>query len=183
MARDELPTHVIEAARTGDAAAFRRVVERYQAGVFKLALRMTHSHTEAADLTQDAFLRIYRFFEKYDPSKPLAPWLYRVATNVVLNHIRARRSMASLDAQEAEPPAQVASAADATALGETQELVRQAVDRLTPNLRAAVTLYYLKELSLRDMAEALDVPESTAKVWLFRGRKALKDMLEEKLEP
>ena len=58
------------------------------------------------------------------------------------------------------------------------QLVRDAVSELGPNLRAAVTLYYLRELSLREMAEALLVPEATAKVWLFRGRQALKKKLE-----
>ena len=183
MAHAELPAHVIESARSGDHAAFRQVVERYQAGVFRLALRMTGHETEAADLAQDVFLRIYRFFDRYDPAQPLAPWLYKVATNVVLNHIKARRtSRISLDAMASEPAAAAPDAHDAAAEQETHRLVRAAVAQLSPNHRAAVTLFYLNELSLREMAQALSTSESTAKVWLFRGRHALKQILE-KVQP
>lgn len=183
MARDELPTPIIESAQRGDHAAFRQVVERYQAGVFKLAFKMTSNYTEAADLTQEAFLRIYRFFHKFDASRPLTPWLYRVATNVVLNHVKAKRPAAvSLDSETSVARDEMAaSGPDASAVAvqhETGRLVRDTVAELRPNLRAAVTLYYLRELSLREVAEALSVPEATAKVWLFRGRQALKDKLE-----
>ena len=89
MAPDELPAHVIESAQAGDHAAFRQVVERYQAGVFRLALKMTGNETEATDLTQEVFLRVFRFFGRFDRQRPLTPWLYRLATNVVLNHIKA----------------------------------------------------------------------------------------------
>ena len=183
MARDELPAPVIQRAHRGDHAAFRRVVERYQAGVFKLALKMTANHTEAADLTQEAFLRIYRFFHKFDPGRPLTPWVYKVATNVVLNHVKARRpASVSLDSEtsivrdEMAAPGPEASAV--AVQHETGKLVRDTVSELRPNLRAAVTLYYLRELSLREVADALSVPEATAKVWLFRGRQALKKKLE-----
>ena len=183
MARDELPLPVILRAQRGDQSAFRQVVERYQAGVFKLALKMTSNHTEAADLTQEAFLRVYRFFHKFDPSRPLAPWLYRLATNLVLNHVKARRpASVSLDSETSVARGDLAApgpdASDAVVLHETAERVRDAVGELRPNLRAAVTLYYLRELSLKEVAEALSVPEATAKVWLFRGRQALKEKLE-----
>ena len=182
MANEELPTDVIERARRGDHAAFRRVVERYQAGVFKLAFKMTSDRAEAADLTQEAFLRIFRFFHKFDPRYPLSPWLYKVATNVVLNRLKARRPPpVSLDAAgqdgPAEPAASAPPALDTLAQKELHQVVREAVTELKPNHRAAVTLFYLEELSIREVADALDVPQATAKVWLFRGRQALKDKL------
>jgi len=183
VAQQELPAHVIARARQGDHQAFRQVVERYQAGVFKLAYHMTGSHAEATDLTQETFLRVHRFFGSYDPKRPLTPWLYRVATNVVLSHAKpGRPAPASLDAAAAAgdsgPAADGPGPPDAAAQREAHAQVRAAVASLRPNWRAAVTLYYLDDLSLRDVAEALCVPQSTAKVWLFRARRALRDALE-----
>ena len=183
MAHHELPADVIQRARDGDHAAFRQVVERYQAGVFRLAYKMTSDRAKAADLAQDTFMRVYRFFNKFDARRPLTPWIYKVATNVVLNHVNARRpEPVSLDAiagrKDREPRARSPQASDVLAQQEARHGVRAAVAELKPHLRAAVALYYLGELSLREMADALAVPESTAKVWLFRGRQALREKLE-----
>ena len=144
---------------------------------------MTSDRAKAADLAQDTFMRVYRFFNKFDARRPLTPWIYKVATNVVLNHVNARRpEPVSLNAvashEDREPRARSPQAPDALAQRELAQFVRAAVAELRPNLRAAVALYYLDELSLREVADALAVPESTAKVWLFRGRHALRDKLE-----
>lgn len=183
MAHRDLSTDVIRRARRGDHAAFRQVVERYQAGVFRLAYKMTSDHAKAADLAQETFLRVYRFFGKFDVRRPLTPWIYKVATNVVLNHVKTKRpEPVSLDAiaghEDREPRSRSPQASDMLAQQEARHLVREAVAELKPHLRATVALYYLDELSLREAADALAVPEATAKVWLFRGRRALKKTLE-----
>ena len=76
---------VFERARRGDERAFETVVDAYGAMVLNLAWRMVRDRTEAEDLAQEVFLRLHRAFHRYDPDRPFAPWLRRVATNLLIN--------------------------------------------------------------------------------------------------
>jgi RNA polymerase sigma-70 factor (ECF subfamily) len=149
------------------------LVERFAPPVYRLALRMTGDPAEAEDVVQETFLLAERGLPRFDVERPVAPWLFKVATNACLTRCRARRRRRNhergpkLRVEETRRPEAVVDAAEA------REAVAAAVLELAPIYRAVVTLFYLKELSLEEVAATLGIPAGTAKVRLFRARALL----------
>src|SRR5579884_340578 len=82
---------LVAKARTGDAEAFRALVDRHSRGLFRLAFRMTGNETDAEDVVQDSFLRAYRQLNKFDERAAFSTWLYRIAVNCALDLVRSRK--------------------------------------------------------------------------------------------
>ena len=171
-------------AASGDQAAFAEIVRLHQQAVYNVAYRMLGNTHDAEDAAQDAFIRAYQFFDRFDPDRPLAPWLKRIALNVCLNRLSANRPASSLD--DILPPLK-----DHHPGPETQTVIRQQQDRiraeilhLPPRYRAMIELRHFQELSYQEIASALKCPLSDVKSDLFRARKLLADRLKDlKHEP
>ncbi len=172
--------HLPVGART---PAIEDLVERYAPAVYRLALRMTGDPHEAQDVVQETFVHAWRGLSRYDPERPLAPWLFRVATNACLTRCRSRRRRrarehAAGDLEPLERPGRGPGPEARVDAREAEAAVSAAVLDLPPIYRAVVTLFYLRELSLEDVARVLGIPEGTAKVRLFRARALLSARLE-----
>lgn len=165
----EIPRDVLVRARIGDREAFRTVVESVQKLAFNIAWRLTFNAVDAEDATQEIFLRLYRNFSQFDPSLPFLPWFRRLATNCVLNWKEKQRPTVELS----EVPVRDARPADPS--GRLQKAIKQ----LPPEYQACITLKYLEDLGVDEIAETLRVPSGTVKTWLFRAR----GLLVEKLKP
>lgn len=153
----------------GDREAFRAVLEAVQKLAFNIAWRITWNTTDAEDATQEIFLRLFRNFPQYDSAQPFLPWFRRLATNCALNWMEKKRPASAL------PEIAVR---DGTPLDSSSRL-HQAIRELPPEYQACVTLKYLEELGVAEIAETLQVPVGTVKTWLFRAR----EMLVTKLKP
>ncbi len=163
----------------GDADAFSILVERYGGRVYNIALRITSDADAASDCAQETFIRAYRALHQYDPSLPLAPWLFRIATNASLNHVQrwhAHESPVDELPEKAEPD----EAGPELSAIRTEELneVLAAMAELAPHYRAALTLRHIQQLSYQEVADALGIPLGTVKTHLHRARTALKARLE-----
>ncbi len=165
----EIPRDILLRARLGDRAAFRAVVESAQRLVYNIAWRITWNAGDAEDVTQEVFLRLFRNFAQYDPAQPFLPWFRRLATNCALNWKEKRRPTVEL------PELAVRDAGPADRSGHLQKAIRE----LPPEYQACVTLKYLEDLGVAEIAETLQVPVGTVKTWLFRAR----DLLVQKLKP
>jgi RNA polymerase sigma-70 factor, ECF subfamily len=184
MTESSPTTGTIADALDGDADAWRALVESTGGFLLGLARRMIRDSVEAEDVVQGIYMRIQRHLGRYDPSRPFKPWLRRLAVNHVLNHMRSRRKMVSLEARAQatgeEPVDSRIPAPPANALaGEKRDAVRAAIAGLPEDYRVIVTLRYLGERSVREVADLLDLPEGTAKIRLYRARALLKDVLED----
>ena len=187
MAVQEPDINDVRAAARGDHGAFERIVLLYQTYVYNLAYRMTFDKEEAADATQEIFLRIFRKLRQFDTSRAFSPWLYKVASSVCLNRVRAdkrrREHFESLPAMEGEPgdsrPAPDPSPVEQSTTRETAELVNRGIEELRPDYRIVVAMRYIEQLSYEEIAESLDLPVGTVKNRLFRAREVLKTALEE----
>ena len=165
----EIPQDILLRARLGDRAAFRAVVEAAQRLAYNIAWRITWNAGDAEDVTQEIFLRLFRNFAQYDPAQPFLPWFRRLATNCALNWKEKRRptvELPELAAREAGP-------------ADRSERLQKAIRELPSEYQACVTLKYLEDLGVAEIAETLQVPVGTVKTWLFRAR----DMLVQKLKP
>jgi len=184
--RPDVPHEVVLAARQGDERAFERIVELHQKSVFGIAWRMTHDVGRAEDLTQETFLRAWRKLHTFDVSKPLRPWLLRLATNVCINKLRKKRApVVALgedeDASAPEPQAREPEAIDMAEQHETRAILEAAIGRLPDDYRLVVTLRHVEEMAYDEIADTLGWPLGTVKVRLHRARERLRQMLESTL--
>jgi RNA polymerase sigma factor (sigma-70 family) len=170
----------VQRCLAGDAEAFSTLVERYGGRVYNIALRITNDPDAAADCAQEAFIRAYRALHQYDPSLPLGPWLYRIATNASLNHVQRWHAHEtpvgdsefpeSLEPDDAGPESSVLRR-------EQLDEVLAAMAELPAHYRAALTLRHFQQLSYQEVADSLGIPLGTVKTHLHRARAALKARL------
>lgn len=183
MPEDAEPTDAVLVARTleGEAEAFTLLVERYRAVVLRVARRIVRAPQEADDVVQETFMRAYDALRSYDPSRPLGPWLYRIATNLSLNRLKRRRPTTSLDGEGQQLPLVDGTTGPELRVleAETRSRVRREVAALPEHYRRAVELRHVHGMSYEEIAETLDVPLGTVKGWLFRARKRLRQRLED----
>lgn len=174
-----LDEDLARAAQQGDQEAFAELVRRYEKQIFSMAYRLAGDYDEAADLAQEAFLRIYRMLDRYDPQKKFFSWMYRVAQNSCLNALskrpanvipveRAEEYMA--DTPAGEPEQNYLNR-------ELREHIDEAIAQLPDNYRDVVYLRYIEDLSYQQIAESLNLPVSTVETRLFRGKKQLQKNL------
>lgn len=167
---------LLRLAKRGDADAFGQLIAPYQQAVFNIAYRLTSNRQEARDVTQEALVRTYQALDRFDLQRPFAPWLYRITTNTALNWIKKRRLEIELD--EKAPLTDPTPAPEAQVIaGEASARLRAAIAALPLNYRAAIELRHFQGLSYREMSEALGVPLSDVKSWLFRARRRLRRAL------
>lgn len=164
----------------GDLEALGELYNRYRTQVFRTALAITGNRETAEDILQEVFLKLHRYAARIDTARSLAPWLYRVTANLCYTTLsRQNRWLAALeDAIEnvVAPPART-SPERQLEQGELQTVVQQAIDLLRPNQKIVIVLYYLADLSLKEIAYILEVPEGTVKSRLHYGRENLRKRL------
>ncbi len=164
----------------GDLAALGELYNRYHLQVFRTALAITSNRETAEDILQEVFLKLHRYAARIDPTVSLAPWLYRVTANLCYTYVsRQSRWLAALEdvIENVVAPAVHACPERHFERGEVQNVVRQAIDLLNPNQKIVIVLHYLSDLSLKEIAYILDVPEGTVKSRLYYGRENLKERL------
>ncbi len=182
-----LDEDLARAAQQGDDDAFAELVHRYERQIFSMAYRLAGDYDEAADLAQEAFLRIYRMLDRYDPQKKFFSWMYRVAQNSCLNTLNKRphnvipvENAEEYLAPEGSDAAQTASTAEPEQNYLNRELrqnIDEAIAQLRDNYREVVYLRYIEDLSYQQIAEICGLPVSTIETRLFRGRKQLQKNL------
>jgi RNA polymerase sigma-70 factor, ECF subfamily len=190
-ARDE--AELVTELQAGSDAAFDWLVTYYHAGVYNLAYAMLSDASDAADVTQEVFLRAFKGIHGFRRGSSLKTWLYRISVRQALNHRRwcwrHRRERISLDADEQGKSASLElQDAEATpfeqyAAQETQAAVRRALEQIPAAFRSAVILRDLEGLSYEEVGEVLDVSVGTVKSRILRGRRLLKEILDPAMRP
>ncbi len=176
----------------GDAAAWQEIVQQYHRRIYNICYRFSGSPDDAADLTQEVFIKMYRTLSTFDTTRAsFMTWVTTVTRNLLVDHFRKGkydRVTDSLDAtagnqddgltlaekledRSAGPEARVRSQ-------EAQKLVHDALGKLSPELREAVILRDLQDMDYKDIAIVLKVPEGTVKSRINRGRTELARLLQ-----
>ena len=163
----------------GSLEALGQIYDRHQRLVYRTALVITGDTDAAADLLQDVFLRLHRFADHIDPSRPLEPWLYRMTTN--LSYTWVKRSQRWLPSLEEVAEWLIGVRRSSTNLlsepDDEWQQVQKAVSSLPISQRIVVVLYYVNDLSLQEIADILNVPVGTVKSRLHYGREVMKKKL------
>jgi len=167
---------LLERYARGDSSAARALTGRLTPRVMAQAYRMTRDREEAADITQEAMLRLWRIAPKWEPGRAqVSTWLYRVVANLGTDRLRRRRGVALDEAPEVVDPAPSAEAR----LGHEQRMtaLREALDGLPERQRQAVVLRHLEGLSNPEIAAVMDIGVEAVESLTARGRRALKEAL------
>lgn len=177
--RDPSDDELVALARDGDMFAFERLVRRHQSRVLRIAIRYLGDVSQAADVTQNTFLQLYRSLPRYVGRGRFTAYLGAIAINQcrLLSRSMPKHTY-SLDTAIAPDALTVRPATDCSELG---QLLQQAMGSLSDKLRAVVVLRCVEGLELAEIAEALDVPLGTVKSRLFAGMAQLRSSLAEHL--
>ena len=151
--------------------ALERLLDLYENKVFRMAVMMLKDAGRAEEVTQDIFLKLWQALPGYDGRASPSTWLYTIARNTCLSAVRAEsyRRTTTLD-DSPEPAASPPSSSDMS--------LARCVSRLPQAQREVITLFYLEEKNVKEVARLLDLPEGTVKSHLHRARRALSEMME-----
>lgn len=166
---------IIQRVLEGETEAFAGLLEHYEAKIYGLVVRLVGVEAEAEEVTQDAFVQAYTHLADFRAEADFSSWLYRIAYNTALMHLRRRRvATVPMDERLID---NVTDEMAAGALSETTEMriamIEEALKRLSPEDRTAVTLFYFEERSTRDIAFVLGTTVSNVTTRLHRARKRL----------
>jgi RNA polymerase sigma-70 factor, ECF subfamily len=182
--RLDADTQLVERCMNGEDTAWEDLVKAHTRRVYSICYRFTGSDTEAQDLTQEVFLRIFRNLKSFRAGEgSFQVWLGRLTRNLLIDHYRRTRADRSTDSIEEQLPmleekTAMSSRTDGMLAGrEASELLQKALEKLSPELRETVILRDLEELEYREIAQVLAVPEGTVKSRLNRGRAELARVL------
>jgi RNA polymerase sigma-70 factor (ECF subfamily) len=180
---------LMERIGAGDHEAFRRLVERHQNAVIGTVAKMLGNPSEAEDIAQQVFLRIWKNAKRYRPDAKFTTYLFTITRNLVFNETRRRSRKREVSAEEREESAHQTIEAnpdrqpDAELLqAELQNAVDAAIAALPESQRMAVVLRRYEQLSYDEIAAVLDLSVSAVKSLLFRARTALRESLSGYLE-
>jgi RNA polymerase sigma-70 factor (ECF subfamily) len=187
-------TLLIEQVRNGDTAALGQLLELHQNRLFSIALRMVSNRDDAAEVTQDAMLKIIQHIDTFRSEAQITTWMTRIVMNQAITRLRRRklRDHASLDStRTTHPDSDQASSLrkvleDHRELGpehrvQESEMIEQllkAIDRLDTDFRAVLVLRDLEEMDYQQIAETLELKVGTVKSRLFRARLALRQEMQ-----
>lgn len=175
---------IIEQVKQGDDNAFGLLVERYQAKVYNLALRMTANPDDACDISQEVFLRAWRSLNAFQFESSFSTWLFRLAHNLCIDFLRSRKRKAAVSmtyADDEEEGAELAvpdpapTPEQALLASEDRKLIARAMDALPADQREILTMRAINDMSYGQIAQILHIQEGTVKSRLSRARASLRN--------
>ena len=181
---------LVRRAVDGDYDAFEKLVERYQDRAYRLAFSLVKDESVAQDVIQEAFLNTYRKLHTYSGDARFGSWIYRVVVNAALMRIRKEDRRVEIGIEDvgpsvteeegafAEPPSWRIQADEAAENMELREQILAAIDELKPKYQAAFLLREVEGLSIKEIADVLDLSEGAVKTRLHRARLHLQATLE-----
>jgi RNA polymerase sigma-70 factor, ECF subfamily len=191
MGAAEQDVELVRLAQAGDARAFEALVVKYQRRIARHVARYVRSAGDVEDVVQDTFIRAYRGLASFRGDSAFYSWLYRIATNAALNHLKRAPSEELLGddlpeerAEAFEPGVSDGENPERTLMAsQIADAVQKGMERLQPELANALMLYEVEDKSYAEIAEMTGVPIGTVRTRIFRARESLAKRLEPVLRP
>lgn len=172
---------LVRRAQKGDEAAFAALVERNQRRAWRVARNLVPRDEDADDIVQEAFMRVFRSLERFDFKYAFTTWLFRIVTNLCIDHLRKRRPMGTGASGEEDEIAfdpvdnDIERPDEALLREERAVLVRECIDSLAPHFRSVMVLRELDGLACAEIAKIVGATNVTVRWRLHRGRKLFQD--------
>ena len=176
----------IAAILDGDSKEFSRLVDMYKVMVFTIAQRMMKNREEAEEVSQDAFIKVYRSLKKFKGDAKLSTWIYRITYNTCLDRIKKYKKEernVPIEEVNGQAIAEMGNALQEMEIKERSTMVKNCIQKLSSSDAAILTLFYMEEKDLKELAKIFGLTVNTAKVRLFRARTRLAVILRKEMEP
>jgi len=170
----------------GDTNAFSVLVNRYKDLVFSLALKMLKNREEAEEISQDAFIKVYKSLHKFKGDSKFSTWIYKVVYNSCLDRIKQYKknyALVPIDEFNENQVKTLDNAFDALVSQDRKNAIQACLNKLPSEDSFLLTLYYFEEQSLEEISKIVGLTANNVKVKLFRSRKKLATILKQQLEP
>ena len=181
---------LVSLAQEGKEAAYRELIRRYERPVFSLIFRMVRDREIAEDLAQDTFIKVLNHIDRYRPEFKLSSWLFKIANNVAIDHLRKRQletvsidgsphaaSAAEVEATQMDVAARQETALEEMEAKEIGKAIEGAIESLRPEYRSCIMLRHVEGRSYEEIAATLDLPLGTVKTYIHRARHQLREAL------
>ncbi len=180
---------LVDAARSGDQAAFATLMDRYRESIYYMMMKMVRNNDDADDLTIEAFGKAFSRLDQYSPSFAFSTWLFKIASNNCIDFIRKKRiKLTSMDTGYTNDEGESITIDARSVTRDPEETIihnqkvkhmRHLVSKLKPRYRELIEKRYFEELSYEEIADELNLPLGTVKAQLFRARDFLAQMMEQ----
>ena len=167
-------TLLVESILNGNQEEYSVLIDRYKAAVYRHCFAVIRDEDEAKDIAQDTFIAAYYKLDSYDTKRPLATWLFKIATNKCLDALRKRKHEVALDENMA---AAIVSEEVPPNVQALYTEMYTAIARLKPEYGICISLFYWQGLSIKDIAAVMNTRENTIKSWLRRAKEQLQEEL------
>lgn len=178
---------VVLALHQGDQKAYAKLLSRYKDTIFFTVFKMVHKKDDAEDLTIEAFGKAFNNLEKYSPEFAFSTWLFKIAINNTIDHLRKKR-LRTLSLDEPfetdkgdelryDVRAELPDPEEIFIKSQRAKLMREVLEKINPRYKNLIELRYFKEYSYDEIAEEMDLPLGTVKAQLFRAKELLFNIL------
>ncbi|MCL2485825.1 MAG: RNA polymerase sigma factor [Endomicrobia bacterium] len=178
---------LIKLTKDGHLNAFESIITKYKDKVFNIAFSFTSNYSESDDIAQNVFLKVYSNLDSFEEKSAFSTWLYRITVNECYNGLKKRKkNTISLETEVAgkedislkdvlaDPKADLEKNSLSV---ETQNIIRKALQELPEKYRMIVTLRDIEDISYEEIAQIMKISDAKVKVWLFRARNKLKEII------
>jgi len=181
---------LVQRALKNEEDAYEKLMSRYKDSIYFMLLKMVNNKADAEDLTLEAFGKAFMRLEQYSPKYAFSTWLFRIASNNCIDHLR-KKKMKTTSIDQSEDDEGIATIfLTSPNLNPEQEairkqkmkMMRELVEKLKPQYKMLIELRYFQDLSYDEIAVKLEIPLGTVKAQLFRARTVLKDIIKPKLD-
>jgi RNA polymerase sigma-70 factor (ECF subfamily) len=179
--------YLVQSAIEGNEQAYSELLGRYKDSIYFMLLKMVNNSIDAEDLTIEAFSKAFKNIDQYSPNFAFSTWLYKIATNNCIDHLRKKRcNTISIDNESTNINIDANIFFKTNTLNpeekiiqeQREKIVREIVNKLKPRYKKLIELRYFEELSYEEIAAELEIPIGTVKAQLFRSKELLLNILQ-----
>lgn len=172
-------TEIIRRCQKGDEEAFKNLVERYQSKAIWIAYQMVNNYEEARDISQEAFIRVYRSINKFNLMSNFYTWLYRIVVNLCIDHLRKNKNRTRpISTENIGEICDEKTNEDSLEKMELLQKIYKVLNQIPPKYKAILILRDIESYDCKEVANILNCNHNTIRWRLFRGRQIFKDAWE-----
>ena len=169
--------HLVSLALEGDHTAFKYLFNRYREAIRQLLVQRAGSESDADDLLQETFIKVYLHLDRYKTDYTFGQWVYTIARNTFIDYVRRHQEDLSIDERFSSPPSSAPTPEESVIRLQQRAQIEHYLDRLTPRYRQLITMRFFEEYSYEEIAEKLALPMGTVKTQIHRARERMCDLI------
>jgi RNA polymerase sigma-70 factor, ECF subfamily len=170
---------IIDSVRKGNDSDYSIIVDRYKNKAFSMLKRMLKNELDAEEVLQDCFLKAFKSLSSFKGEAKFSTWFYRIVYNTALTKISSKKRMTEAEMSSVEDHFNLESeyGSDETEKKDVNQLIHDTISKLPERYSAIITMFYLNEMTIEEISEAMQLSVSNVKVMLHRSRNSLRDLI------